>query len=163
MKTETNSDQTSFGLTLPHDTSLEQIKHDLYSGKKTWKEFQEKSVIHILEISLCGDLRYDEHFLQKNEQHQLLKTKLSDQGWPDIRLLPPLLFGIGGSLYTETKTLVSNTLQIPSHLVTPAFDKIQRIAAQRACEIVRARREHDKPYGLGPLPPTLTRPKDYGG
>ena len=150
-------------LTLPHDTPLEQIKQDLYSGKLTWKDFQEKSVIYILEISLCGDLRYDEHFLQKSEQHQQLKQALTDQGWPDIRLLPPLLFGIGGSLYTQTKTMVSNTLRIPQHLITPAFEKIQRIAAQRACEIVRARREHDKPYGLGPLPPALKRTTDYRG
>ena len=91
-----------------------------------------------------------------------MRRHTTAQGWPDVRLLDPLLFGIGGSLYTHTKELVATTLQIPPHLITPAFEKIQRIAAHRACDIVRARREHDKPYGLGPLPPTLKRKRDLG-
>ena len=80
-----------------------------------------------------------------------------------MRLLDPLLFGIGGSLYTHTKHLIVTTLQIPPHLITPAFDKIQKIAAQRAYDIVRARRMHDKPKGLGPLPPIHKRKGTTGG
>ena len=127
------------------------------------KTIKQEQTIYILEISFCGDLRYEEHFRHKQEQHTQLKEALIAEGWQNVKLLDPLLFGVGGSLYTSTRDIIHTQLQIPIHNILDAFRKIQVKAAMKAADIVRSRREHDRPMRLGPLPPTLKRGKDYKG
>ena len=126
------------------------------------EHLKDTQTIYLLEVSLCGDLRYEQHFTHKQGQHQLLKEALQAKGWT-VKLLDPLLFGIGGSLYRHTTDILTTLLHIPLHHVNSTLNKIQVKAAHKAWDIVRARRDHDRPAGLGPLLPSLKRGKDYKG
>ena len=121
-----------------------------------------EQTIYILEISMCGDLYYESHFKHKQEQHKQLQEELTAAGWKKVILLDPILFGIGGSLFSKTSHIITTQLKIPPHHVRTALTRIQHKAAHRACDIVRAGREHDRPKGLGPLPPALQRGRKYG-
>jgi ribonuclease HI len=149
-------------LTLPTDTTLQALLATLQGSDRVMEHLKDTQTIYLLEVSLCGDLRYEQHFTHKQGQHQLLKEALQAEGWT-VKLLDPLLFGIGGSLYRHTTDILTTLLHIPLHHVNSTLNKIQVRAAHKAWDIVRARRDHDRPAGLGPLLPSLKRGKDYKG
>jgi len=149
-------------LTLPTDTTLQNLLAEWERGDRVIEHLKDTQTIYLIEISLCGDLRYEEHYSHKQGQHQALRAALEQEGWK-VRLLDPLLFGIGGSLYKHTQDILHNHLHIPSHLLNPSLRKLQTKVAYKAWDIVRARRDHDKTLNLGPLPPALKRGKDYKG
>ena len=132
-------------LTVPPHLDRQKVREEIV---------KEQCSIYILEVSFCGDTRYREHKEHKSQQHIKLVEKLIEAGWKkeNIHLLDPLLFGIGGSLYTSTTAILTTDLQVPKRRVRPTLHKIQKTAAHKANQIVKTRRALEAELGiqLGP-------------
>jgi hypothetical protein len=137
-------------LTVPPKLDRQQVREELL-----W----EQCSIYILEVSFCRDTRYTEHFEQKSTQHSQLVQELIKAGWnkQNIHLIDPILFGIGGSLYHQSKQTLQDALHIPPYRINPAFQHIQKAAAARASQIVGTRRSLESSQGIH------IRPRKGGG
>jgi hypothetical protein len=121
---------------------------------------KESNGLYIIEVGFCSDTRYIECFKEKAKQHEALLKHLKEKdGWQRVTLLPPLLFGIGGSLYRNTLDVLTKLLLIPKHKVMKALRKIQDGAANRAYQIVHTRRYLDRSTGTNPRPRAKQKPK----
>jgi len=119
---------------------------------------QRSSTIYVLEVSFCGDTRYRDRMAVKSTQHQQLVDLLTTKGF-HVVYPPPLLFGIGGSLYKETLTTLTNTLHIKQATADRTARKIQYIAAHSAYQIVSTRRSKEMELGKGPPKNPRKRPR----
>ena len=97
---------------------------------------------------------------QKAQQHTDLVKRLIEAGWKEhkIHLLDPLLFGIGGCLYTHTKDILTGQLHIPSYRCTPTLSQIQKDTAHTAVQIVGTRRTLEVAQGIQVRPNGGRRP-----
>jgi ribonuclease HI len=121
---------------------------------------KESNGLYIIEVGFCSDTRFTEHFQAKARQHEDLLRHLKEKdGWQKVTLLPPLLFGIGGSLYRSTLDALTKQLLIPKHKAMKTMRKIQDGAAHRAYQIVHTRRHLDMSTNTNPRPRNQHKPK----
>jgi hypothetical protein len=98
--------------------------------------------IHILEIGYCRDTQPELRFEAKEHQHDTLQNLLKQDNWK-VKPTQPLLFGVGGSIYSNTIGYLTNTLNIPHEHVTQAMKDIHTMTVNMAHQIVKTRRHHE--------------------
>jgi hypothetical protein len=106
--------------------------------------------IHILEIGYCPDTRAAERFPIKAEQHSLLRDLLIQQGW-QVEPIHPLIFGVCGSIYTNTRVYLTNLLKTKPKYIQKTLKQIHLNSIHKAHQMVKLRRhlEHNKgPRGV---------------
>lgn len=58
------------------------------------------AILHIIEVGYGADTRLREKRAEKLKQHERLQAELTRSGWTCV--LHVLIFGVGGSIFTET-------------------------------------------------------------
>jgi ribonuclease HI len=67
--------------------------------------------VHIIEFKFCVDAFYHSSISNHSSQHQALVAKFRSEGWHRIRV-HNLRLGVGGSIFTDTRTLLTTTFGV---------------------------------------------------
>ena len=112
-------------------------------GEDYLEVIKKHATFHILEVGYGGDTFYHLTKERKMQQHAHLINLLRQEGWK-VQGTDPIIFGHGGSIYKDTKDVLTNKYQVPHHLVRAFLSKTQREAAHYAHQIVVTRRYLEK-------------------
>jgi ribonuclease HI len=109
-----------------------------------------RCTVHVAEIGYTSDLRYEEKYRDKLEQHSALLERLQAAGWPTVHHV--LILGSCGTVYNTTVTSLQRMGITGTHL-DRCISKLSTHTATAVQSIVVARRRLERgggdPRGIG--------------
>jgi ribonuclease HI len=104
---------------------------------------KEYGKVYILEVGFHGDTFHLDCRNRKEAQHNKLKEALEAEGWTTLPP-DPILFGHGGTTFTEVRKTLTDKYHIPKSEVQRFMAHTQRRAAQKAHQLVQTRRRLER-------------------